>query len=98
MWSQWATYMTTSSGASLPSIFAATFCESMRRSSLRMLSDPVTPSGIGSNARSAACCFASSKSSPAISKSDSAVARCTQPSIAARLRLSSAATRSNASA
>ena len=98
MWSQWATYRTTSSGAPLPSIFAMTFCESMRRSSLRIRSDPVTPSGIGSNARSAACCFAASKSSPAISKRASAVARCTQPSSVARLRLSSAATRSNDSA
>ena len=70
----------------------------MRRSSLRIRSDPVTPSGIGSNPRSAARCFACSKSSPAISNSVSAVARCTQPSNAARPRLSSAATRSNDSA
>ena len=97
-WSQWATYATTSSGASPPSIFAATFSESMRRSSLRMRSEPVTPSGTGSNPRPAACCFASSKSSPAISKSVSAVARRTQPSNFARPRLPSAATRSNDSA
>ena len=53
------------------------------------------PSGTGSNARVAACALAASKSSPAIWKSDSAVARWTHPSNVARPRLSSAATRSN---
>ena len=95
MWSQWATYITTSSGASVPGIRASTFCESMVRSSFRISMLPVTPRGIGSNSRVAARCFAASKSSPARSKSISAVARCTQPSTAARLRLSSSAMRSN---
>ena len=70
----------------------------MVRSSFRISTLPVTPSGMGWNARSAACRFAASKSSPARSKSISAVARCTHPSKVARLRLSSAAMRSNDSA
>ena len=89
--------MTTSSGASVPSSLATMLFESIVRRVLLIWVCAERPSETGSNARSAAACFCSSKSRPAISKIASTVERCIHPSTLTRPMFLSGLTRMNAS-